>query len=184
MTIWYTARNLFNKSFEGSNKYIEFSGLKQTEEIVSLDCSLNDPVFLFDSDNQDDWKFGITTENEFFTDCYSSLDYVKTRARDVREYNLLAVCFQPTAPYNEVDLDDFTFIGYDLLDQSHGNSVLTNCVGSPNVFTNIELNKFGLIDIFDSAIQTKEALFAKNPNEFHSNTNVWAIWRHNTIGRK
>ncbi len=62
MILWYTARNIFHKADSGWKKYIAPSGLTQTEEIVSLDYSLNDPVFPFDSDNQKEWKFGITTE--------------------------------------------------------------------------------------------------------------------------
>ncbi len=76
------------------------------------------------------------------------------------------------ATSNELSFDDFTFIGYDLLNQSHGNSTLIICVRSPDVFTNSELNKFGLIDIFDHALQIQGAVLATNPDEFHFDTNI------------
>lgn len=185
MTISYTARNIFNKADDGWEKYIEFSGLTQTEEIVSLDCSLNDSVFKFDSSSEKDWEFALTIpDNSNFTDCYSNLDYVLSKTKDTKEFNLLAVCFQPTTSCNNFAVDNFTFIGYDLLDQSHGNSALTNCGGSPDVFADSELNKFGLVDSYERAVKIQADLFATCPDEYHSDTNLWAIWRHNTIGRK
>ena len=164
MTISYTARNIFNKADDGWKKYIEFSGLTQADEIVSLDCSLNDSVLKFDSNSEKDWKFALTIpDNCNFTDCYSSLDYVLSKTKDKKEFDLLAVCFEPTTSCNNFAVDGFTFIGYDLLDQSHGNSALTNCGGAPDVFANSELNKFGLIDNFDRAKEIQEKLFETCP---------------------
>jgi len=185
MTLWYTARNVFNKSDEGWKKYLEFSGLTQTEEIVSLDCSLNDPIFKFDSSIEKEWEFVlITPDNGNFTDCYSSLDFVISKCNNLKYFDLLAVCFQPTTSCNNFIVDNFSFIGYELLDQSHCNSALTNCGGAPDVFANSELNKFGLIDNFDRAKEIQTKLFETCPKEYHSVTNLWAIWRHNVIGRK
>ncbi|MBL0074366.1 MAG: hypothetical protein IPP34_22250 [Bacteroidetes bacterium] len=86
--------------------------------------------------------------------------------------NKLVALLEMTATSNELSFDDFTFIGYDLLDQSHGNSALIICVRSPDVFTASELNKFGLIEIFDRALQIPGALLATNPDEFHFDTNI------------
>ena len=185
MTLWYSARNIFNKANNGWKNYIDFSGLTQTEEIVSLDCILNDPVFAFDSNSEKDWELVLLTpDNCHFTDCYSNLDYVLAKTKDKKEFSLLAVCFQPTSSCDNFVVDNFTFIGYDLLDQSHGNSALTNCGGAPDVFANTELNKYGLIDNFERAKIIQAELFASNPDEYHWDTNLWAVWRHNTIGQK
>ena len=184
MKLWYTARNTFNKSTDGWKKYIEFSGLTQCEEIVSLDCSLNDRAFEFDSKNQNDWKYAVMApNNEYSTDCYSSLDYVISRIKNKKEFDLLAVFFEPTSSYDNLIIDNFTFIGYDLLDKSHGNSALTNCGGTPEVFANSELNKYGLVDNFSRAKEIQKELFATCPQEYHSDTNLWSVWRHNIIGR-
>lgn len=184
MTLWYSARHIFNNNCVGWKTFIDFSGLYQAEEIVSLDCSLNEPVFQLDTSIQEEWQFGVTTENEFFAECYTSLEYVIKRASNIEEYNLLALCFQPNVSCNNIAIDNFIFIGYDLLDKSHGNSALTNCGGWPVVFANSELNKFGLIDNFDRSKVIQTELLVADPNEFHADTNIWAIWRHKTIGRK
>ena len=185
MTLWYTARNHFNKATDGWEKYIEFSGLTQCEEIVSLDCSLNDPAFEFDPKNEKDWEYAaMAPENEHNTDCYSSLEYVISKTKDKKEFDLLAVCFEPISSCDNLIVDDFTFIGYDLLDKNHGNSALANCSGSPDVFANSELNNYGLVNNFLRAKEIQKELFRSCPSEYHSDTNLWAVWRHDTIGHK
>ncbi|MFL5754474.1 MAG: hypothetical protein ACJ76F_13765 [Bacteroidia bacterium] len=162
MTLWYSARNIFDKTDTGWKKYIDFSGLTQTEEIVFLDSILNDPLLLIRI--MKDWELALTNpDNCHFTDCYSNLDYVLSKTKDKKAFNLLALCFQPTSSCNNFSLDNFTFMGYDLLDQSHGNSALTNCGGTPEVFANSELNKFGLVDNYDRVTEIQMELLNNDP---------------------
>jgi hypothetical protein len=183
MTIWYTARNTFDKTHSGWANYIKFSGLTMVQEIVSLDFMLCDPAFKWNPDKAEDWEYAITDDNEVFNDCYSNLKYVIDKVDKKNSFNLLAVCFKPTSSCENIFLTDFTFIGYDLIDQSHGNSALTNCGGTPEVFANSELNKFGLLDKFERAQKIQADLLINDPNEYHADTNIWSVWRHNTLGK-
>jgi hypothetical protein len=42
-------------------------------------------------------------------------------------------------------LDNFTFIGYDLLDKDNTISALSNCGGFDETFSPLDLNEFGLL---------------------------------------
>jgi hypothetical protein len=183
MTIWYTARNIYNDSDSGWEKYIKWSGLTQVQEIVSLDSMLNELTFKWDHNIAENWEFQITTPNSYTTDCFSNLSFLLSKLDLKTSFNLLAVQFQPESPCEQISLDGFSFVGYDLLDQYHCNSVLTNCGGFPETFSNGELNKFGLIDNFERAIEVQKNILINNPDENHADTNIWAIWRHNQIGR-
>ncbi len=78
-------------------------------------------------------------------------------------------------------VDDYQFMGYDLLDQQFGNSALTNCGGFDETFLPADLNKYGLVDDYFKAYDIRKRLLENNPEVSHAKTNVIAIWRHKKI---
>jgi hypothetical protein len=74
---------------------------------------------------------------------------------------------------------DFSFIGYDLIEEQTQISALTNCGGFPDVFQNEELNRFGLVNGFERAQEIRSFLAERHPKEPHAQCEVYAIWRLN-----
>ena len=96
----------------------------------------------------------------------------------------MAVVVNPTEDCKTTVLDDFDFVGYDLLDRDYSISALTNCEGFDETFLPSDLNQCGLIDVYEKACDIRHRLLENNPKDYHADTNVIAIWRHRTIGRK
>ena len=187
MIFYYTARGAYDKDYDedgmSRQKYIEFSRLIHLTELVSLDGILNEVLVEPDLDNADDWNY-IVTDNESQTGFFTTLDYVLQKTKPLDRFNLLAVVIEPTQDCKNVMLDDFEFVGYDLLDKDYSISALTNCGGFDETFLPSDLNEFGLIDDYDKAIDIKKRLLENNPEEHHADTNVIAVWRHKIIGRR
>lgn len=185
MTFYYTARGTYDKnnSRDGFSwdKYVEWSKLTHLTELVSVDIFLNEVLIEPDRENEEDWKY-IVTDDSYETGFFTSLDYVLQKMQPRERFNLLAVVIEPTRDCQNVKLNDFEFVGYDLLDREYGNSALTNCGGFDETFLPAELNQFGLIEDFEKAYDIKQRLLANNPDEHHADTNVIAIWRHKIIG--
>jgi hypothetical protein len=187
MNFYYTALGAFSKDNDVNNlswqEYLLWSKLTQLKELVSLDCMLNEPLVEPDRKNTEDWNY-IVTDNLYETGFFTSLDYVLLKMKPRKRFNLLTVVIEPPEDCKILTLDDFEFVGYDLLDQEYGNSALTNCGGFDETFLPSDLNHFGLIDDFGKAYDVKCRLLKNNPHEHHAHTNVIAIWRHQTLGRK
>jgi len=185
MEIAYTARNKFNPTFGDSwTKYIEWCKLKQLEELISLDAVLCETSFVADLKSTETWENAFDLNSAYFADIYKSISYILSKVGTKTEFNLLAVAFEPNEECGDLKLDNFKFIGYDLLDQDHSTSALTNCGGFEETFNNSELNKNGLIDTYERAVEIKRNLLINNEEEYHADTNLWAVWRHKTIGQK
>jgi hypothetical protein len=183
MKIYYAARGAFDKFLdEGWQKYIEFSGLHHLTEVVSLDCSLNEDLVESDRENEADWTH-IVTEDLYETGLYTTIDFVVQKMKPVDRFNLLAASIEPGAECRHLDLKDFDFVGYDLLDRSFGNSALTNCGRADECFLPTDLNVYGLIDEYDKTRKVQNCLLETNPEEYHSDTVLVAVWRHKKIGR-
>lgn len=186
MTFLYTATRRFDKTYDEKGlfwvKYIEWSKLTQLTEVVSLDGILNENLVEPDYNNAEDWNFIHTTE-QYLTVFFTTLEYVLQKSIKKDKFNLLTVLINPSQDCKDILLDDYQFLGYDLLDQHFGNSALTNCGGFDETFLPSDLNKFGLIDEYLKAYDIKKRLLENNPEEHHADTNVIAIWRHDTIGR-
>ncbi|MGK9123899.1 hypothetical protein M1D52_07250 [Olivibacter sp. SA151] len=185
MTFLYTARGIFDRSYENGlswDKYIAWSKLIHLTEVVSLDSQLNELLVEPDYSDADDWNF-IHTVEHIKTGFFSTQDYVFRRIKVKGKFNMLRVVVEPDQDCNGIVIDDYEFIGYDLLDQYFDTSALTNCGGFNETFLSSELNNRGLIDDFSKAYDIKEKLLYNNPNEHHADTNVIAVWRHCTIGR-
>ena len=186
MTFLYTARDTYDKNYgeDGMSwsKYIEWSKLTHLTELVSLDCCLNELLVEPDYNNEDDWNFIHFVEHHQ-TGFFTKLEYVFKRLKPKDKFNLLTVVFEPDQDCSKIKIDNYEFVGYDLLDQSFGISALTNCGGFDETFLPTDLNDKGLIDDFIKAYDIKKRLLENNPEEYHADTNVIAVWRHKTIGR-
>lgn len=187
MTFCYTARGTYDKNYDEDgmswNKYIEWSELIHLTELVSLDCMLNEILVEPDRNNADDWNYIVVDalyESGFFT----TLDYVLKKMKPSKIFNFLAVVVEPTLDCKKVNIDNFEFVGYELLDKDYGSSALTNCGGFNETFLPNDLNNFGLLDEYEKAYDIKTRLLENNPEEYHADTNVIAVWRHKTIGRR
>lgn len=164
------------------DKYIEWSRLPQLTELISVDGMLNKVLFEPDRNNADEWNY-IVTDDHYETGFFTTLDYVLMKAGNVKEFNLLAVVIEPAQDCKAITVDQFVFLGYDLLDKEYSISALSNCGGFDESFLPGELNQFGLVDEYDKAYDIKRKLLENNPQEHHAYTNVIALWRHEKIGR-
>lgn len=186
MTFLYTARGAYDKNYSEDGmsweKYIEWSKLTHLTELVSLDGMLNENLVEPDYDNAEDWNF-IHCDGILQTDFYTTLDFVFRRLKVKDKFNLLTVVLEPDQDCKNINVVDFEFVGYDLLDQDFSISALTNCGGFDDTFLSTDLNDKGLIDDFTKAYEIKKLLLENNPDEHHADTNVIAVWRHKTIGR-
>ena len=198
MEFLYTARATFDTTYDRSenfcssegkfcgqkswNSYIEWSKLFHLSEVVSLDKMLNEPLVVPDYDDGDDWNF-IHVDGGWQTSFYKSVDYVLKKMKRQHRFNLLTVVLRPDREYNNIDVEGYEFVGYDLFDKEFGNSPLTNSGGFDETFSPSDLNDKGLIDDFVKADDIKKRLLENNPGDHHADTNVIAIWRHNVIGR-
>ena len=171
---WYIAVGKFDP-LDGDSwtKYIEWSGLRQLRQVISLDHVLCPPLIedLVDSD----WKYNV--QADFLTHFFKDLDYLLNRIPSGGRFNLLAVLLSPTLEVGD-SLDDprFIFCGYDLVEMDSGISSLTNCGGFEVAFDNAELSAEGLIETFARAQEIQSALLANYPDEPHSDCDIWAIW--------
>lgn len=185
MELLYTVRGKYDKDNYDNfswDKYKDWSKMYQLDELVSLDGMLNELLVEPDYDNENDWNF-IHTFGIYQTGFFTDLEYVFKRLIRLENYNLLAVVIEPKEKCESIDLIDYEFIGYDLLDQDFGISALTNCGGFDETFLPSELNKKGLIDNYEKAFYIKEQLLINNPDEHHADTNVIAVWRNKTLSK-
>ena len=186
MTFLYTARGTYDKTYNGDGisweKYLKWSKLKHLTELVSLDGMLNETLVEPDYSNAEDWDY-IYTIGAYQTNYFTTLDFVFKRLKAKDKFNLLAITLEPEIDCNEIDVEGFEFVGYDLLDQDFSTSALTNCGGFDETFLPTDLNEKGLIDDFEKAYDIKKRLLENNPYEYHADTNVITVWRHKTIGR-
>jgi hypothetical protein len=188
MTFLYTIRGTFDKTYGEDkmswswDKYIEWSKLTHLTELVSLDGMLNVILVEPDYKNGEDWNF-IHFVEHYQSGFFTTIDYVFKRLKPSNKFNLMTVVKEPDQDCKGIKIEDYEFVGYDLLDRSFGVSALTNCGGFDETFLPSDLNNKGLIDNFVKAYDIKRRLLENNPEEFHADTYVIAIWRHNTIGR-
>lgn len=186
MEYWYTATETYAKDYDsdGSSwmKYIEFSKLTQLRELVSLDSMLNGAIIEPDRGVNGDWDY-IITDDLYETGLFNSLEYVIKKIKDKERFNLLAVVKEPTEKCENIKIQDFEFVGYELLDKDYSTSALSNCGGFDETFKPTDLNHLGLIDTYDKAYDIRDRLLKNNPEEYHADCNVFALWRHMVIGR-
>jgi len=186
MTFLYTARGTYDKNFDQEgmswDKYIEWAKLPHLTELVSLDGMLNEVLVEPDYNNGEDWDF-IHVAELYQTNFFTTVDYVFRRMVPRNKFNLLTVVVEPDWACNDILVEGYEFVGYELLDQEFNISALTNCGGFDESFLPSDLNDKGLIGDFKKAYEIKKLLLENNPEEHHADTNVIAVWRHKIIGR-
>jgi hypothetical protein len=174
MMPWFIATERFDQSNAGWRKYIGWSGLKQLDEVVSLDASLCPTVL---PNIKAEYWHHIVNEDfmlQFFTD----FDYLLNETADIQRKNLLCVFRSPPDhPGSEVPAG-FEFVGYDLIDKDSSVSALTNCGGFPKAFSNGELSKKGLIRMHGRCRKVQDVLRQQYPNDHHADCHLWAIFRY------
>ena len=187
MTFYYTARSTYDKQSDEDGmsweKYLEWSKLTHLKELVSVDGMLNENLVQIDRNNDDDWNH-IVIDNYYETGFYTTLEFVLSKMEPKERFNLLTVVVEPTNDCENIEVEDFEFVGYDLLDKEYNISALTNCGGFDESFLPSDLNCYGLIDKYEKSSNIKQQLLENNPEEHHADTNVIAIWRHKILGRK
>jgi hypothetical protein len=156
--------------------YCQWAKIPGLTEVVSLDSSLCPRVIKEIAD--EDWSHIVN--EDFRLDYFYDLDYLLERVAKVARKNILGVYRNPN---RHIDIPpapgDFTFVGYDLIEEQTTISALTNCGGFPDSFSNDELNLFGLISGFDRATKIRQDLKARHPNEPHAQCELYALWRMN-----
>ncbi len=186
MEFLYTALGVMDKNYhrygKGWDEYIEWIKLPHLKEVVSLDGMLNDPIFEPDYNDSDVWNF-IHSIGLRQTGFYTSQDYVLQNCKNYDHVNLLTVVISPGQDCRYIEVDDYEFMGYELLDDWFGTSVLTNCGGFNEPILPTEINEYGLVDDYVAAYAISKRLWENNPEHGHAKTNVIAVWRHKTIGR-
>ena len=177
MEIWYIAVEKFDPS-KGDKwrSYIQWSGLKQLNRVLSLDGILNPPIL--------DEFTNHNIQEDFATDFWGDIEYLISRLPEDKNFNVYAVIRSPENEVSNLVPDErFSFVGYDLVDKKGGISVLTNCGGFPNAFHDFELSGDGLLKDYNRAGEVHEALmrnYAKdNP---HADCLIWAIWLMEKMG--
>ncbi|QKC83371.1 hypothetical protein [Mesorhizobium sp. NZP2077] len=171
----YIAKERFGSSDgSGWTKYVEWSGLTQLTEVVTLDTMLC-PAAL--EDTKDSYWPHIVNE-DYMLDFFVDLNFLLSELADESGVNILGVIRRPSTDVRQLDWDGFAFLGYDLLDQDVSTSALTNCGGFPEAFENSELSNVGLIPDFDRAVEIQRMLRSKYyPPEYHADCDLWAIFR-------
>ena len=186
MKFFYTARATFDKSYSGDGlswaDYIAWSRLSQLQELISLDNSLNELLVEPDRQSTSEWE-QIITNGVFETGFYVTEEYILSKIPKVEKFNFLMVAEEPDCECQALLFPEYDFVGYELLDGYYGTSALSNCGGFDETFMPQDLNKFGLLDYLDKALDIRKSLYANNPGEDHADCNIIAVWRHKIIGR-
>ena len=154
--------------------YTEWSKLFHLEEVISMDPLLCPSVTDYDYEKDSEY---IIWEDDG-PNGYNSLQYLKEKIIEANptDYRVLAVVKEPFNECEKVQLPNFNFVGYDLIETQGYISALTNCGGFDETFLPADLNKYGLIQTYQKAYTIKEELLKNNPNQEHAECYVWAIW--------
>lgn len=175
MPVVYTAVKRFDPGCgEAWPKFIEWSGLAQLREVVSLDLILC-PT-LFGELTDEDWRHNV--QEDFKITLFLDLDHVLRRVGGDNLVSVLALMQNPTE--DEVrSFDDarFAFRGFDLVELQTGISALVNCGGFDRAFAPTELSDCGLLADHARALAVQERLRAEYPDEHHADCDLWAVWQ-------
>jgi hypothetical protein len=155
-------------------RYLDWSGLHQLQEVVSLDTVLCPTVP--GQLKAEDWEHNV--QADYQVSYFRSLEYLRKRVAGEPGLNVLAVLQNPSpADLESVELPGFRFLGFDLLDIYGDISALSNCGGFEDVFAGSELSEHGLLPELPRAYEIRRGLSTAYPDESHARCDVWAIWR-------
>ena len=156
------------------NDFINFSGLTQLEEVVSLDALLC-PSLIDELDNLD-YQYVLYQEHSYIL--FSSFDWLCEKVKVIKNKQILAVLHEPQYECSELLNDNrFSFCGYDLIEDASQVSALLNCDGFGEAFMKTELSSLGLITDYKKASVVRKRLNNFYPEEPHAYCDIWAIWR-------
>ena len=156
--------------------FIEWCGLKQLREVISLDSILCPSVIVIDELTAEDWQH-VINEN-FKCHLFHDLEYMLVKVAGSDRVNLLALIQNPTDDeVREFNDRRFIFRGFDLVELQTGISALVNCGGFPKAFSSSDLSPCGLLIDHAKAMSVRKLLRAEYPDEHHANCDVWAIWQ-------
>lgn len=154
--------------------YCQWANIPALREVVSLDGILCEHLITDFTD--EDWAHIVNAD--FRLGYFRDLDYLLSRVSSVRRRNILGLYRNPQQHIESPPAaGEFTFLGYDLIEEMTQVSALVNCGGFPKVFANDELNEFGLVANFARALEIKRRLPAEYPNEPHADCELYAVWR-------
>jgi len=173
----YIAKERFDPaSGETWDKYVQWAKIPGLTEIVSLDTCLCPR--LLNEVLDEDWAHIVNVN--FRLDYFCHLDYLLKRIGDTPRRNIFGLYRNSNSHIVEPPPGgDFSFIGYDLIEEATQISALNNCGGFPLAFRNEELNQYGVLATFDRAAEVRQELKAKYPEESHADCELYAIWRLN-----
>jgi len=176
MKPWFIATEPFDHR-DGARwrKYIEWSGLIQLAELLSLDPILCPPVL---RELKDEYWPHIVNE-DFMLAFFLEADFLRRQVAHIQRKNFLCVFRNPLELPTAPNIG-FEFAGYDLVDVEHSASALTNCGGFPDVFSNTEISAAGLLTNFERAVEIQKSLRQRHPEERHAECHLWAIFRERT----
>jgi hypothetical protein len=173
MTPWFIATEQFTPEDESWNGFIQWSGLTQLKELVSLDSALC-PTIL-PTPKTEYWPHIVN--EDYMLNFFLNFDFLIEQIKNIEKKNVLCVFRNPQQMPTAPSAANFKFVGYDLLEVNVGISALTNCGGFPGVFANAELSEVGLLTDFDRANEVQALLRSLHPNDPHANCDLWAIFR-------
>jgi hypothetical protein len=175
MGIVFVAKRRFDaRAGESWTRYVEWSGLGQLRELVSLDEILCPTVPA--QPIAADWDHNVHADYQ--TTHFRSLEYLRERVAGETRLNILAILQQPTgSDLKTCGPPGFAFVGFDVLDVHGDVSALTNCGGFDDVFAKEELSPLGLLTDLGRAYEVRDGLRTSHPHEAHAECRVWAIWR-------
>ena len=157
--------------------FVEWSGLTQLREVVSLDGILCPSVF--EGLTDEDW--GHNVQEDFLIGLFHDLDYLLGKLGGEDRANVLALMRNPTAAEVGSFTDPrFVFRGFDLVELQTGVSALVNCGGFDRAFAPTDLSDCGLLTDHAKASGVQNLLRAEYPDEPHADCDVWAIWQMTT----
>jgi len=144
-------------------EYYQWAKIPQLTGVISLDALLCQRVVREIRD--EDWNHIVNAD--FRLHYFHDLAYLLRRTEDAPRKLVLGVYRNPNSHITLPPADNFTFVGYDLIEETTQISALTNCGGFPDCFSNAELNKHGLIDTFERAQDVRQLLVKLHPEEPH-----------------
>src|SRR4051812_33729473 len=166
MPVVYTAVQRFDPACgERWHKFIEWSGLKQLRQVVSLDLILCPTVF--GELTAEDWQHNV--QEDFKITLFHDLDHVLRRVAGDDRATVLALMQNPTvADLGSFADHRFVFRGFDLVELQTGISALVNCGGFDKAFAPADLSECGLLTDHAGAMNVQKRLRAEYPDEPHA----------------
>lgn len=183
MPIIYSAVERFDPaSGETWTKFIEWCGLTQLREVVSLDGILCPSVIVIDELTVEDWRHNVS--EDFKCHLFHDLECLLGKVVGTGGANVLALMQNPTDDEVRAFSDRrFIFRGFDLVELQTGVSILVNCGGFDKAFASTDLSDCGLLTDHAKAMNVQKLLRAEYPDEHHADCDVWAIWQMAVSGR-